>query len=64
MKHCEFGILNFTNGDRYEGSFVENRQEGQGKYIWVNGDEYIGGFVANNREGEGKMTYKSSSLSY
>lgn len=60
MKHSPFSTLKFTNGDIYEGSFIDNKQSGEGKYTWKNGDQYIGGFFANNREGQGIMKFKES----
>lgn len=32
----------FPNGSVYEGSYVNGRPEGVGKYKWVNGEFYEG----------------------
>ena len=39
------GILYYKNGNiKYEGDFVNDKYEGNGKYIWENGEYYIGQF--------------------
>ena len=52
------GVLIFTNGDRYEGSFVFNDREGYGIYTYSNGDKYEGEWEMDDIDGEGKMVYK------
>ena len=47
-------------GDVYEGSYVQGRRQGHGKYTWANGDIYVGNWVNSKRSGQGKKTYKES----
>eukprot|EP00831_Metopus_contortus_P027472 TRINITY_DN23082_c0_g1_i1.p1 TRINITY_DN23082_c0_g1~~TRINITY_DN23082_c0_g1_i1.p1 ORF type:complete len:145 (-),score=43.01 TRINITY_DN23082_c0_g1_i1:79-513(-) len=48
----------YSNGETYDGDFVEGIREGKGKYIYASGFEYEGEFQANHRHGIGKMSYK------
>lgn len=48
----------YTNGDLYEGSYVEGIREGRGIYRFAStGDKYEGSWVQNKKHGLGKMTY-------
>mmetsp|Transcript_10546 Transcript_10546/g.7881 ORF Transcript_10546/g.7881 Transcript_10546/m.7881 type:complete len:145 (+) Transcript_10546:34-468(+) len=48
----------YTNGDIYEGDFVDGIREGRGKYFYSsNGDKYDGEWKQNMKHGIGKMTY-------
>jgi len=55
-----FGVKAWPNGDRYEGTFVDDQKEGHGKYRWGRGpwrgETYEGGYVGDKRHGEG--TYR------
>lgn len=46
--------LELPNGDRYEGSMVNGKKHGRGKYKWSNEDEYDGDFVEDRLEGTGR----------
>ena len=37
-----YGILIFSDGNRYEGHFVNDKREGLGKYFWRDGRVYDG----------------------
>ncbi len=50
-------IINFHNGNRYEGDVVRGIQHGQGTFIWASGNIYIGSFVEGSITGEGTKTY-------
>lgn len=41
-----------TNGDYYDGDFVNEKRHGYGVYTWPNGNEYRGDFVDDNRHGK------------
>ena len=51
--------INYNNGDKYEGEFVNNVKEGKGIYLYENGDKYEGDFVQDKKEGYGVYYYKS-----
>ena len=47
----------YKSGNRYEGDFKNDKQEG--KQFLFNGDIYEGDFKSGQREGKGIMIYKS-----
>lgn len=47
------GIFTMSNGDAYEGTYVNNKREGKGEYRYADGSTYVGGFSGGRREGEG-----------
>jgi hypothetical protein len=65
MKHGH-GVKSWTNGDRYEGEFAEDRREGRGKYTWGRGpwegQSYEGGYLADQRHGEGIYRFASGDV--
>ncbi|MBL0287328.1 MAG: hypothetical protein IPQ19_07915 [Bacteroidetes bacterium] len=48
------GIAIYTNGDKYDGDFVNGIREGDGIYYWKEGEKYIGKYKNNKRNGYGK----------
>ena len=42
QKGSEKGILEFDNGDIYEGEVKDDKMEGQGIYTWSDGSKYAG----------------------
>jgi len=52
-------IINYNNGDKYEGEYIDNIKEGKGIYYYNNGDKYEGEFVNYKKEGYGTYYYKS-----
>jgi hypothetical protein len=51
------GKVTYTNGDYYEGGFVDDKFHGdKGVYHWFDGDEYEGGWKDGERHGVGKFT--------
>jgi hypothetical protein len=51
------GVMEFSNGDKYEGSFKGAKLEGEGAYIFANGDSYKGLFANDKFNGKGTYTY-------
>eukprot|EP00736_Rhodelphis_marinus_P012841 Rmarinus@m.29637 len=51
------GLAVFSNGDTYEGDYVEGKRHGKGKYTFKNGAVYEGDYVDNVKHGHGKLTY-------
>ena len=47
--------VTLPNGDRYVGSYIDDKMHGGGTYTFANGDEYIGNFV------DGKIRSKALS---
>ena len=49
----EMTMINFANGDRYEGEFYNNLPNGYGIYYDSNGDKYEGEFIDDRYDGYG-----------
>ena len=55
----------YKNGNiKYDGDFVNNKYEGNGKYIYENGDYYIGPFINGLKHGKGIIYYKNGNIMY
>ena len=59
--NCQ-GVINFKNGDRYEGEFKDGKLTGSGTYYHLannqsRGDVYTGGFLNGLRQGNGRYTF-------
>lgn len=51
------GTYKYTNGNVYEGDWVDGRKNGQGTQIWSNGEKYEGGWSNNREHGQGTKTW-------
>ena len=49
---------------KYEGDWVNDRYEGDGKYIWKNGDYYIGQWKKGLRNGKGIGYDRDGNIKY
>lgn len=56
------GTLLYTNGNVYEGAWVQGAATGRGKKKWANGDAYEGGFLAGKKHGEGRYTFANGAV--
>lgn len=56
------GKMVYTNGDNYDGDFVDGKKVGQGTYTYTNGQIYVGQFFDNLRNGKGKFTFSDGSI--
>ncbi len=56
------GIMGFPNGDKYEGTFVNGKFHGPGKWIYHYGDVFEGTYVNNHAHGNGKILHKDNSI--
>ena len=61
-RHGEITVVTFTNGDRYEGEFVDGRFVGFGFYMWADGKVYAGFWVDDVRHGSGFFIASDGSL--
>ena len=41
----------------YEGSWKNDRREGQGSYTWPDGNKYVGEYTEGKQEGQGVVTW-------
>lgn len=55
-------VLNYTNGDKYEGELINGQREGYGVYYYHNGDKYEGIWLQNKKHGMGSMYYKDGNM--
>jgi hypothetical protein len=63
LKNHNIGLLQYSsNGQRYEGNFDNDSQNGLGKFFWPNGDVYFGHFVDNFRTGNGTFTWENGDV--
>ena len=59
------GKMYYKNGDlMYEGDFINDKMEGNGKYIYEDGIYYIGQFKNTKKTGKGKFYNKNGDLMY
>ena len=55
----------YTHGNIiYEGDWIEDKKEGNGKEIYENGEYYIGQFKNGLRNGKGKLYYANGNIKY
>jgi hypothetical protein len=47
--------------EKYEGDYVNDKRNGEGKYTWGGGSYYIGNFVEDLRHGFGEMHWDENS---
>ena len=59
------GIEYYKNGNiQYDGDFINDKFEGNGKYIYEDGEYYIGEFKNGLRHGKGTQYYKNGNIKY
>ena len=64
LKHGK-GIYYYKNGNiKYDGDFVNDKYEGNGKYIWEDGQYYIGEWKNGLRNGKGIYYYSNGNIKY
>lgn len=54
-------VIEFENGDTYDGDVLDGEMTGKGRYTYSNGDIYEGDFVSGKRCGKGKYLWFSGS---
>ena len=60
MKHGKGKEFYRYNCLKYEGDFVKDKYEGNGKFIFGNGNYYEGPFVNGLKHGKGLLYYKQN----
>ena len=64
MRHGKGKLYNKNGNITYEGDFINDKYEGNGKYNWEDGEYYIGQWKNGKRYGKGKLYYKNGSIKY
>lgn len=49
------GVMNFTNGERLESTWVQGVLHGIGTLTYPSGDKYVGSFVGGKKNGVGEL---------
>ena len=57
-------MFNSIGNIGYEGDFVNDKQEGNGKSIWEDGNYYIGQWKNGLRNGKGTYYYSNGNIRY
>lgn len=57
-----YGFYRHTNGETYEGQFVNGRYQGYGIYTWPNGSAYAGQWKNGMRHGEATMYFANGTF--
>ena len=52
------GVINYKNGEKYEGHIKNGLRDGQGIYYYNNGDKYEGSWINDKIEGKGVYYWK------
>jgi hypothetical protein len=50
-----YGVSTFSNGDRYEGQFVDDLREGYGVFTFSNGERWEGRWSKDNLNGQARV---------
>jgi hypothetical protein len=54
------GMLQFQNGDEYDGDVMNGKVQGIGRYQWADSAVYMGAFENGLRHGEGRIDFPDS----
>lgn len=57
-----YGEVTYSNSDVYKGSWVNDKPEGRGVYLWKDNGRYEGDFVGGKMHGLGKRVYSSGNV--
>ena len=64
MRHGKGSLYNRKGNTIYEGDFINDKFEGDGKYYWEDGQYYIGQFLNGLKHGKGIIYYKNGHIKY
>ena len=56
-----FHVVNWSDGERYEGSYVSDERQGTWTFIWENGTRDVGPMVNDERHGNWTVTFADDS---
>lgn len=57
------GAYTYTSsGNRYEGSFVDDKRQGRGTFNWKSGERYVGDFTDNKFTGKGTYYFTNGDV--
>lgn len=62
LKNDEKGEFRWLSGERYEGSYVNDKRSGEGTYYWANGEKYVGEWENDERSGFGTLYDKDNNI--
>ena len=57
-----FGVMTYTNGERYEGNWNDGLKEGEGVYTYTNKAIYDGEWSLGLKHGKGKLTFPNGDV--
>jgi hypothetical protein len=55
-------ILDYSNGEKYNGEVLEGTRNGFGTYFYQNGERYEGNWIKNAKHGRGTFFYKNGAV--
>ncbi|MEC4720865.1 hypothetical protein RY831_16995 [Noviherbaspirillum sp. CPCC 100848] len=53
------GRIEWSNGDRFDGTLVRGSKEGKGQFVWRNGQRYSGDWAGNEPNGKGTIVFSN-----
>ena len=56
-----FHVVNWSDGERYEGSYVAEERQGTWTFIWEDGSRDVGPYINGERQGNWAESYKNGS---
>ena len=51
-----------TNGEKYEGDWIDDKKNGNGKYIWPQNIQYEGTFTDDKKDGQGTLKFANGRM--
>jgi serine/threonine protein kinase len=51
------GRIEWSNGDRFDGTLVRGSKEGKGQFVWRSGQRYSGDWAGNEPNGKGTIVF-------
>eukprot|EP01091_Cochliopodium_minus_P012932 TRINITY_DN403_c0_g1_i1.p1 TRINITY_DN403_c0_g1~~TRINITY_DN403_c0_g1_i1.p1 ORF type:complete len:492 (-),score=158.80 TRINITY_DN403_c0_g1_i1:87-1562(-) len=50
------GVMTYSNGEKYIGNWVDDKEDGEGSYHYTNGDVYTGNYTDGMKNGAGVLS--------
>ena len=60
-KRESFHVISWSNGERYEGSYVNDERQGTWAFVWENGTRDVGPMVNGERHGNWRISFDGGS---